>query len=287
MRIIETLRIASAGLVVAGCLAMASAVGAAENREREKASRIVSVDFCADQFVLELADRRRILALSPDARRSFSYLSDEVGDLPSIRPRAENLILEGADLVVRSYGGGPNLGKLLAKAGVGILQVGWARDLEDIKTVVRAMATGLGEPRRGDALVRRMEARIEAIRRRVARKRDPEYPPMALYTTPSGTTTGPGSLVHELMAAAGFSNFESRPGWRPLPLERMAYERPERVIAGFFDKPGVDLDRWSPIRHPLAKKSLESLPAIQIPGAYLACGGWFVLDALEALAPRD
>ena len=282
-RIIGIRRIAQVGLVAVGCLA--ANAGATETSR--KASRIVSVDFCADQFVLELADRRRILALSPDATRSFSYLRKKARDLPLIRPRAENLILAGADLVVRSYGGGPNLGKLLAKAQVGTLQVGWAQDLEDIKAVVRAMAKGLGEPERGETLVRRMEARIEAIAQRVTRARDSKAPPSALYTTPSGTTTGPGSLVHELMVSAGFSNFEARPGWRPLPLERMAYERPDRVIAAFFDKPGIDLERWSPMRHPVADKSLGALPVTRIPGAYLSCGGWFVLDALEALAPKD
>ncbi|WP_038097283.1 ABC transporter substrate-binding protein [Thioalkalivibrio sp. HK1] len=284
----KILRIAAVGFIAAGCLAMdAGAATETGTQDIGKPSRIVSVDFCADQFVLELADRRRILALSPDARRSFSYLRKKAQDLPSIRPRAENLIIEGADLVVRSYGGGPNLGKLLAKAQVGMLQVGWAQDLEDIKTVVRAMAKGLGEPERGEALVGRMEARIEAIAQRVAAVRKSRTPPSALYTTPSGTTTGPGSLVHELMVAAGFSNFEARPGWRPLPLERMAYERPDRVIAAFFDKPGSELERWSPMRHSVASKSLGALPLTRLPGAYLACGGWFVLDALETLAPRD
>ncbi len=282
--LLEGLRIARAGLIAAVCLAMSAmpAMNADATEPAGKASRIVSVDFCADQFLLALADRDRILALSPDATRSFSYLRREAEGLPSIRPRAEDLILSGADLVVRSYGGGPNLGRLLAKARVGMLQVGWAQDLNDIKALVRALAKGLGEPERGERLVREMEARIEAVARRVARARSSKAP-TALYTTPSGTTSGPGSLMHEIMISAGFSNFETRPGWRPLPLERIAYEKPDRVIAGFFDQPDTD-NRWSPMRHPVARKGLGALPTVQLPGAYLTCGGWFILDALEALA---
>ena len=71
------------------------------------ASRIVSLDYCADQFVLGLADRERILALSPDAGKDFSYLRAEASGLPTVRPRSEDVLALRPDLVVRNYGGGP------------------------------------------------------------------------------------------------------------------------------------------------------------------------------------
>ncbi|MCC6788878.1 MAG: ABC transporter substrate-binding protein, partial [Hyphomonadaceae bacterium] len=38
--------------------------------------RIVSLDYCADQFVLALADREQVAALSVGARRDDSYFRD-------------------------------------------------------------------------------------------------------------------------------------------------------------------------------------------------------------------
>ena len=56
-----------------------------------------------------------------------------------------------------------------------------------------------------------------------------------LYMTPAGVTTGSGSLVHEMLVAAGLDNFEEGRGWRPLPLERLAYEQPDVIAASFFE----------------------------------------------------
>src|SRR3546814_8297695 len=41
----------------------------------------------------------------------------------------------------------------------------------------------------------------------------------ALYVTPGDVTTGPGSLVAEVMGAAGYRPYRAAPGWGSLPLE--------------------------------------------------------------------
>lgn len=245
-----------------------------------KPSRIVSMDYCADQFVLKLADRDRILAVSPDAEKSFSHMRAAAAGLPRVRPRAEDVLPLRPDLVVRSYGGGPNIAAFLARAGVGLAQVGAAADLGGVKRILGEMAQAIGEPGRGEVLVRQMEEREDALRRR------PEAETI-LYLTPSGITAGPGTLVHEMLRAAGFRNFQREPGWRTLPLERLAYERPDRVAAAFFSGDTSQLEAWSAMRHPLARRQLHELPVTTLPGAWTACGGWFLLDAIEALAAGE
>jgi len=173
--------------------------------------RIVSLDFCADQFVLKLADRENIVALSPDAEKPFSYLRDKAAGLNKVRPVAESILALQPDLVVRSYGGGPNINRFLSQAGLAVLNVGWAGDIEGIQRVTREMAAGLGVPKRGASVVAEMDARL-------ARLPAHDTQASALYMTPSGTTSGAGSLVHELLETAGVTNFQSEPGWRPLPL---------------------------------------------------------------------
>ena len=87
--------------------------------------RIVSLDFCADQYVLKLADREQILAVSPDAVREFSYIRETAQGLPTVRSVAEDVLILKPDLVVRSYGGGPKAGDFFERAGIPVLQVGW------------------------------------------------------------------------------------------------------------------------------------------------------------------
>ena len=56
------------------------------------------------------------------------------------------------------------------------------------------------------------------------------------------------------------------------------------VAASFFESETNHVDNWSAARHPVARAQLRELPVVPLEGAWTACGGWFVLDAVEALA---
>lgn len=244
--------------------------------------RIVSLDFCADQYVLKLADPEQVLAISPGGVKGFSYMRDEAEGVPTVRPVAEDVLILKPDLVVRSYGGGPNAAAFFEQAGVPVLQVGWASNIDGegvdaIPNLIQHMADGLGHPERGSALVEEFRTRLNAIRS----KNDGES---ALYMTPAGVTTGPGSLMHEVINAAGLANFQETPGWRSLPLERLAYEQPDLIAAAYFETQTNHPHGWSPSRHPVAKQQLTEQDVIQLQGAWTACGGWFILEAVETLA---
>jgi iron complex transport system substrate-binding protein len=238
--------------------------------------RIVSLDYCADQYVLRLVDRERILALSPDAEAPFSYMREAAAGVPKVRPRAEDVLILRPDLVVRTYGGGANAQALFERADVPVLQIGYAQDIAGVMSLVQEVATGLGEPARGAALVAEMQARLAALPYRT-------QPRAALYMTPGGVTSGPGTLVSEMLHVAGYANFQTDPGWRALPLERLAYEQPDVVVGAFFNT-GSEGGAWSAMRHPLARRQLEERPIVALDGALTACDAWYLVDAVEQLA---
>lgn len=239
--------------------------------------RIVSLDYCADQYVLKFVERDRILALSPNADADFSYMRDAAAGLPTVRPIAEDALLLKPDLIVRSYGGGPNAAAFFERAGVPVLNVGWANDLEGVKNVTMQMASALGEEARGRAVVADMEKRLAAI----GKSQSPET---ALYVTSGGVTTGSGSLMHEALEAAGFKNFEEGAGWRAIPLERLAYEQPDVIAAAFFDTYAHHMGPWSAARHPMVRTQLRERKNVTLDAAWTSCTGWFLVDAIEALA---
>ena len=274
----------AAGLAAAAAVAaVAAACGAARAMAPPEppdrmAGRIVSLDYCADQFVLGLAGRSRILAVSPDAEAAFSWLRRTAAGLPAVRPRAEEVLLLKPDLVVRTYGGGPNARAFFARAGVPVLQIGYAEDLDGVRAVIRRAAGGLGVPERGEALIAGMDARLAGVRAHAAGT-------TALYLTSSGVTGGPGTLIHRLLAAAGLDNFQSRPGWRPLPLERLAYETPDLVAVARFGGRTDHEDAWTPFRHPVVRRRVRAAPVLAaLDGATTSCAGWFLAEAVEALA---
>ena len=263
--------------LLAGCDRMNVAAAPAKD---SFGMRVVSLDVCADQYVLEMLDRDRILAVSPDATSDFSYLREKAHGLPVVRPVAEDVLVLQPDLVVRAYGGGPGASEFFRRAGIPVLTVGWASDIPAVVDIIENFAAGLGVPERGAAIIADMQARL-------ARVATPAEARTALYMTPAGVTTGPGSLVHELLVAAGFENFQRRAGWNPLPLERLAYAAPDRVAAAFFDTQTSHPDGWSPMRHPIARAQLAERDPIFLSGAWTACAGWFAIDAVEALGARN
>ena len=85
------------------CLALAVAVililpSCADDEAREgaispqRAQRVVSLDYCSDQYVLKFVDAENIVALSQDAEEPFSYLREEARGIRKIRPVAENIL---------------------------------------------------------------------------------------------------------------------------------------------------------------------------------------------------
>jgi len=241
------------------------------------AERVVSLDFCADQFVLKLLPRTRILAVSPDAGKSFSYMRDSAAGLQQVRPRAEDVLIIKPDLVVRSYGGGPHVSGFLERAGIPVLQVPFANNLASIHESILYLAEELGVPERGREIVAEMKRRLKNIEKPNVRR-------TALYMTPTGVTGGPGTAVHDMLRAAGLENFQERPGWRSIPLERLVYEQPDVVAAAFFDADTIHPEHWSPMRHPVARVQMSNQPTVMLQGAWTSCGGWYLLDAIEALA---
>jgi len=255
---------------------MASAAAIAAGTQPQP-NRVVSLDYCADQLVLKLLPRSRILAVSPDASKHFSYMRESADGVRQVRPLAEDVLSIQPDLVVRSYGGGPNALRFFERAGVAVLQVPYANDIDDIRRSILLIAERLGEHNRGQELVAEMDARLGAIRRSESKN-------TALYMTPTGVTSGPGTLVHEMLLAAGLDNFEEKAGWRSIPLEQLAYEGPDMVVAAFFDTNANHPGMWSAMRHPVARRQLNDRPTVMLEGAWTSCGSWFLLDAIEAIA---
>ena len=260
------------GLCLVALSACAHPAGKAEHSPR----RIVSLDYCADQYLLRFAERGDILALSIDAQKSFSYMRKEAAGLPQVRPRAADVQAVEPELVIRSYGGGPNVSGFLESAGVPVLQIGFPGTIADVRAETLRIGTELGHPEQAEALVADMDIRLARVAKGVARE--------TLYITPAGVAAGRGTIVDELFKASGLANFQTRPGWNPIPLERLAYERPEQIALGFSDSNRDRIDTWSAARHPIAQAQLRDLSVIPIKGAWTACGGWFLVEAVEALA---
>jgi iron complex transport system substrate-binding protein len=243
---------------------------------------VASLDFCADQYVLALADTDRIVGVSPHAETEFSYLADRADGIPKVRPTAEEILVLEPDMVVRLWGGGYRAADTLERYGIPVVQVSLAVTLEETKENLLRVGEALGRLDRAELLAADMDARLAAVI-----DNRPDVKPMALYITPSGTTTGRGTFIHEMMVTAGIENMSAGAGtspWHPVNLEALALTPPDMIVAGFYDLKSGRLDNWSLSRHSFLRQQIETNPVARIPSREIACAAWFVVDAIEEIA---
>lgn len=233
---------------------------------------VVSLDYCADQFVLALADRGQILAVSKDAERQFSHLREKAKGLPKVRAAAEDVIALQPDIVVRSFGGDARALDFYQRFGIRTVQLGYAEDVQGTEGVLRAVAAELGQSDRAEALIAAMPGAA------------PQTGRAALYVTPGGVSAGKGTMIESIMARAGLSNANPREGWTDLPLEQLVQAPPSLMLTAFFGFDDDSTDRWSVSRHPVMQRMMAGAQVIEMDESRVSCPAWLVADEAQAIA---
>ncbi len=248
-----------------------------------KPQRVVSLDYCADQFLLGLGDRDQIAAVSKDATSERSYLAAEVGDLPRIGANTEDILVLKPDLVLRVWGGGIDLEKTLARFDVPVVTIPFTQTMDDLKDSIRMAGRVLGHPDRAAQIIHRMDQRLAAVRDHWHAVPAADRP-AALYVTPGGATSGQGTLMDELISASGLRNVlheAGYTGWRDIDLEQLLLSPPDAIVYGFPDLSYNATSHWRLGRHQALKDMVEKIPTRDVESRVIACSSWFFVDAVE------
>lgn len=235
-------------------------------------STLVSLDYCADQFVLALADREQILAVSKDAGRRFSHLREKAAGIPQVRAAAEDVIALKPDVVVRSFGGDSRALAFYERFGIRTVQIGYAEDVQGTVDALRAAAAEIGQGRRAEELIAAMPGPA------------PDTGRSALYVTPGGVSAGKGTMIGSIMAAAGLSNANTGEGWTDLPLERLVQSPPALMLTAFFGFDDDATDHWSVSRHPVMQRLMQGAQVVAMNEARISCPAWLVAEEAQAIA---
>ena len=241
--------------------------------------RVLSLDQCADQYVLALSPRGSIVGLSTRADDADSRLRAVASGLPKRRVDLETALATRAQVVVRYWGGEPRLVAALHARGVRVVTIGEAKGFADVRANIRSVAGALDAAPAGEALIARMD-------RRLARATGAWGGARALYLTPGGVTAGPGTLVDAILTSAGMTNAETRPGYQTVSLEGLALDPPRAAVLGFFDTFQLAGDSWGLGRHRILQRVARERAVASLPGAMLGCPDWSAAEAVELLAAK-
>lgn len=239
---------------------------------------VVSIDFCADQMVLGLLPRERVRAVSFEAESDAGFAAPRARGLPRLRPQIEDIAALRPAIVVRSFRGDARLDRQLGAMGIRVVQLGYAGTLGDVAGDMRRVAAELDAETKAAALLAGYDAELAAARGTAAPTQS------ALYVTPGDVTTGPGSFVADVIAAAGLKPYREQPGWGTLPLEEMVRRPPDVVFRAFYDSARYRQDRWASSLHPVVAQASRRAKEVEVPGSWLACGNWLAGHAVARLA---
>jgi iron complex transport system substrate-binding protein len=239
--------------------------------------RVLSLDQCADQYVVALSPRPDIVGLSMRATHSDSYLAAQAQGLPQKRATLESALGARPDVVVRYWGGDARLVSDLRRRGVTVVEIDDAADFPGVRTNIRRVAGSLGQGQAGERLISAMDARLAAAAG-AGRGHG------ALYVTSGGDTMGAGTLIDAMIRAAGFSNLAPHPGFGVVSLEALVLNPPAAIILGFFDIELNAAQRWSVGRQRALMEVAAPRTLVSLPGGVLGCPAWFAADGATSLA---
>jgi len=250
----------------------------------EEPQRIVSLDLCTDQLLIELAPRARIAAvthLAGDA--SVSAIPEKARGIPITHGAAEEVLSYDPDLILAGpFGVAATIG-LLRRLERNIVVVPLAQDLDGVRTAVRTVAQAIGAVARGEAMLADFDRRLAAV---AAPALPAMVRPSALLYQVGGVVSGPHSLADAALAAAGYRNkardYPLAPNGR-VPLELLVAEPPDLLLLA---SRGEDYATAAAdnLRHPALARLRRERASLELPWQLWLCGTPHIAEAIEKLA---
>ena len=264
--------------------------------------RIVSLNLCTDQLLLDLVPPERIAGLSALAiDPQLSTVATRARAFPLLHGSAEEVLARDPDLILTAEHASPATVDLLRRLGRRVVTIPLAEDFDGIRASIRAVAAAVGEPAHGDALVTSFDQRLAALTAQAAQGQTatpqtttaqtsqmsapPSARPTALSWEINALSAGAATLIDAAMTAAGLDNLarSTRLGrGGQLPLEMIIAHPPDILVLANAadDYRTVAADN---LAHPALAKAMRGRQTLHIGMPLWLCGSPRTLDAVERL----
>ncbi|MBA4789942.1 MAG: ABC transporter substrate-binding protein [Rhizobiales bacterium] len=243
--------------------------------------RVASLNLCGDELALRLTDPGQVASVTWLARDPRgSNVAELAGAVRVNRGLAEEVAAVKPDLVLTGAFTTRTTTAMLRRLGVPILELSVPHTLAEAYAQIDEVADRLGVPERGRAMVAGMKQAFAAL------PTPPAHRPTVIVLRPNGFAAGRGSLVDEVLEAAGFDNLAARlvpDRMGQLTLEEIVAARPDLlVLNGGADAPPSLADDL--LRHPVLARYAAQGRIVSLPTRLWACAGPELAEAARRLA---
>ena len=262
-------------------LCVAASPAAVRAQPVERPSRIVSLDLCADQLLVELVDRKRIAAVTHlAADPAVSSIPEMARGIPITRGTAEDVLRYDPDLILAGPYGVSETVDLLKRLKRNVTIVPLPSDLDGVRVAMRTVAAAVGERHKGEMMVSTFDKRV-----RIQLVTSEEKRPSAIVYQVGGTVSGSGSLAEAALIAAGFRNKAAeyrltRNG--QVPLELLVAAPPDLlVLSSNAEEYRTAIS--DNLRNPVLARFKQEHAWVELPWQLWLCGTPRLADAIERL----
>jgi iron complex transport system substrate-binding protein len=240
-------------------------------------THIMSVNLCADQLVLALAQPGDIASVSYLARKcDISVACEQAAGVAINYGTAEEMVATAPDLLIAGKYTTRATVAVARKFGKNLIELDVPKTMPEVRAQIMRVADALG------ALVADIDRRIAALPLPPA---EGKQPVAAVYET-NGFTIGPGSMIDTLLKMAGFDNLSDRRGigdYDYLPLELLVADQPDLLIMNtepVMRRPSLG---GMLLAHPVLRAAFPASREAVVPQRLWICGGPAIVDALSLL----
>lgn len=247
------------------------------NSAHAQLPKAISLDYCADQYLLALGDKSQIMALSKNAVRQPSFYEKKAKALKKINVNTEELLVMKPDVVIATDSAFAIL-PALKHYNINTIKAGYDHERQEIYNNYKHFGAALKRSDQAELIINDYKKRWAAL------KNLSHENIKVAYITPSGFTAGAGTFVNDIIKLAGFNSLAQENGmigWLPISLELLLINPPDLIITGFFDRTDVHVSYWSLSRHPKINQMMNEIPTISLPSNLLSCNGQFAIEAAE------
>ena len=254
----------------------------------ESLPRVLSINLCADQMVLLLADPAQILALSTLSQDPpGSYFHDKALPYAQANPTAEDIVPHEPDVVIAGPYTSHYTTSLLEELGIKMESLVIANSIASMLENIERVGRIVHQEARAADLVAQLTERLAQLSARVDELDNQQHekrPTAAVYST-NGYTVGNDSMRGEAMRLAGWHNVAADVGiesYGVLNLENLISLNPEALIESPYSS-GTYSRGQALTQHPALRQSGLDPLLISLPSNQTICAGPWSIDIVERL----
>jgi iron complex transport system substrate-binding protein len=243
--------------------------------------RIVSINMCTDQLLLDLARPEQIAGLSPFAADPLrSWAAGKAKPYPRLSGSAEEVLVLGPDLVVGGRFTRRSTREFIRQQGFRLEEFDAVRSIAETKAQILRMGTLVGNPARAQQRVAEIDAALARLRSDVT--------PLRLRILPvarRGWVSGSDSLMTDLLSQAGLANVAHELGFRQggfASLESIVLLKPDVILVARDDLTPED-QGTAKLLHPALAGRFGADRKLTMPEKLTVCGGPMLVEAIEHL----